>query len=317
LNPARPAWVRALAPAKINLTLELRGRRADGFHELRTHLLALELADELGVATRAGGGVVLEVGGLGAGGEVPGDERNLAWRAAAAALARAREEGLAGGVGLTVELVKRIPVQAGLGGASADAAAALSASAAALGLDLGCEERWRWARGVLAGLGSDCPFFLEAAATGLALCEGRGERVRPLPPASVGDWSIVIVTPEPGCPTGAVYAALEAPGGVADSDAPALPTGSAALARGALRNDLESAALRAVPALRDWRALLDGAGAGHFRLAGSGSSFFGLFDGDGEARAALAVVEGAAAGAGLGLRAALVTRPAGHGARLD
>ena len=109
-----PRRVTVRAPAKINLTLELRGRRADGFHELRTHLLALELADELRVATRPGEGVALEVSGLGAGGEVPGDEENLAWRAAAVALAAAREAGLARGVGLTVELVKRIPAQAGL-----------------------------------------------------------------------------------------------------------------------------------------------------------------------------------------------------------
>ncbi|HJP02204.1 MAG TPA: hypothetical protein QF764_10590, partial [Planctomycetota bacterium] len=188
--------VRVLAPAKINLTLELRGRRADGFHELRTHLLALELADELRVATRPGEGVALEVSGLGAGGEVPGDEENLAWRAAAVALAAAREAGLARGVGLTVELVKRIPAQAGLGGASSDAAAALAASAAVLGLDLAGAERAEWAREALAELGSDCPFFLEAAATGLALCEGRGERVRPVAAESVGDWSVVLVTPE-------------------------------------------------------------------------------------------------------------------------
>ncbi len=318
MSPSPPRVVRVLAPAKINLTLELRGRRADGFHELRTHLLALELADELRVATRPGEGVALEVSGLGAGGEVPGDEENLAWRAAAVALAAAREAGLARGVGLTVELVKRIPAQAGLGGASSDAAAALAASAAVLGLDLAGAERAEWAREALAELGSDCPFFLEAAATGLALCEGRGERVRPVAAESVGDWSVVLVTPEPGCPTGLVYAALEAAecDGEPDAATQALPAGPAARARGALANDLEPAALRAVPALGAWRELLDGAGAAHFRLAGSGSSFFGLYDGAGEARAALAGVEAAAATAGLALRAALVTRPARHGVRL-
>ncbi|MDP6538169.1 MAG: 4-(cytidine 5'-diphospho)-2-C-methyl-D-erythritol kinase [Planctomycetota bacterium] len=308
-----PASARALAPAKVNLTLQVRGRRADGFHELRTHLLALALADEVCVRARGREGVALAVSGPRAEG-VPGGEENLAWRAAAAVWAAAREQGAADVAGLEVELVKRIPAQAGLGGASADAAAALVAAAAVLGLDLRGAERAAWAADLLAGLGSDCPFFLAAADSGLALCEGRGERVRPLAASAEGDWSIVVVTPKPGCPTGAVYAALApAEGG---GEPRALPAGPAAAARGALHNDLEAAALRAVPALAPWRELLDGAGAAHFRLAGSGSSFFGLFDDDARAREALAAVEEAAAAAGLVPRAALVTRPAGAGARL-
>jgi 4-diphosphocytidyl-2-C-methyl-D-erythritol kinase len=106
-------WVRALAPAKVNLWLQLRGRRADGYHELDSGLLALELADGLEARVRHEAGVRLEIEGPFATPDVPADERNLAWRAAAAAL-----EALGERRGIALRLVKNVPSQSGLGAGS-------------------------------------------------------------------------------------------------------------------------------------------------------------------------------------------------------
>jgi 4-diphosphocytidyl-2C-methyl-D-erythritol kinase len=94
-------------------------------------------------------------------------------------------------------------------------------------------------------------------------------------------------------------------------------TEPAAHARGSLDNELEPAAILAVPALRPWRSLLDASGCAHWRLSGSGSAWFGIHDDEREARAAVAFLERAARDRGLGYRLAQVVRPAGHGACLD
>ena len=216
--------------------------------------------------------------------------------------------------GLTLSLVKHVPSQAGLGGASSDAAAAWLASERALGIMLAPMQR----SSALARLGSDCVFFSEANATGFARCQGRGERVEvhTLPDALP---LVAILAPSVLSPTPRVYAALTQP-----LSAPrALPRVRAAwfdnpvsAARSALHNRLESAALRAVPELVSWRALLDAHGAEHFRLAGSGSCFFGLFDDPAEATRALDRIVVAAAGQGLACRGHWVTRPARRGATI-
>ena len=305
--------MRALAPAKVNATLEILGRRPDGYHELRSVVLALDLCDEVAVRRVKGGarGVRISIDGPQAAG-VPADDGNLAVRAARAALEHQRSE--AGGeAALEIALTKRVPSQAGLGGGSSDAAAALLAAESVLKCDFGDE----WRRAVLAELGSDCVFFL-AASRGAGLCEGRGERVRPFP-APNPRWRVAVVTPEIRSSTRAVYAAL---GNSLSAPAAAsrFPVGlagsSAAEARDLLCNDLESAALASDPELKAWRELLDAAGASHFRLAGSGSSFFGLFDSSAPATRALEEIERQAGRRGLGVRGTWVTRLAGHGCTL-
>lgn len=271
------AVVRALAPAKVNLFLEVHARRGDGHHEISTLMAALELADELEVRPRAAAGITLAVTGPCATADVPRDASNLVWRAAAAALERrARLEPGASAVGVELSLVKRIPSRAGLGGGSSDAAAAIVASERALALPPDPE----WRRHSLARLGADCVFFHDVGRSGLALCEGIGERVTPCgdsPP----EWVVLCLTPELHCPTAEVFAALgerfSAPGGASrwGSDPARL---SAAHARRLVATDLEEAAQRAVPELRRWRELLDELGGAHLRLSGSGSSFFGLYD---------------------------------------
>jgi len=155
------------APAKINLTFEVLGRRPDGYHEVRTVLLTLDLAD-LVLLSRADRLSLVVEGAAGALATEPPDQ-NLAFRAAAALRNAARCQ-----QGALIRLQKRVPIAAGLGGGSSDAAAVLRGLNVLWGLSLSAERL----ASVAASLGSDVPFFLHC---GAALASGRGEHVTPLP----------------------------------------------------------------------------------------------------------------------------------------
>jgi 4-diphosphocytidyl-2-C-methyl-D-erythritol kinase len=178
-KPPAASAITVAAPAKINLHLEVLGRRADGFHELETVFQTLDLHDEVTVALTPGPDAVTLWCSDPA---LPADHANLAWRAAAAVLAA--RPGL-GRVAIT--LAKRLPAGAGLGGGSSDAAAVLRALAAldarVAALDLPA---------LALGLGSDVPFFLVG---GTAHATGRGEVLTPLPdiPAPAG---LTVLMPE-------------------------------------------------------------------------------------------------------------------------
>ncbi len=178
------------APAKINLHLEILGRRADGYHEIETVFQTITLADEVEVALAPGGvGIALRCDAPG----VPTDEANLAWRAA-----RAVQAALPGIGRIGITLIKHIPHGAGLGGGSSDAAAVLRAlgslAPAVDGLDLAA---------IAASIGADVPFFLHG---GTAHAGGRGEELTALPDAAGGPLTILM--PQAQLPTPAVYAAL-------------------------------------------------------------------------------------------------------------
>lgn len=298
--------VTQLAPAKVNLWLRVLARRADGYHELETLMLALELADVLRARATHHGQVELEVRGPLATSDIPADERNLAWRAAAAALERGRALGELGpSHGVALELEKHVPSRAGLGGGSSDASAALRAVEEAHGFELG----EGWCRDFLARAGADCVFFHAVGSSGLALCRGAGERVEPRPGVAP-DWALWVLTPEVECPTGAVFHAV-LPRDARSAPLPRLdPEATLPEVRGALWNDLEGAALSAVPELHPWRRMLDEAGAHHARLSGSGSSFFALHGSPEAARAELDGLLRAAEARGLRHRMAVVTRNA-------
>ncbi|MCC7011493.1 MAG: 4-(cytidine 5'-diphospho)-2-C-methyl-D-erythritol kinase [Planctomycetes bacterium] len=307
--------VHACAPCKVNPYLEVVRRRADGYHELETTLLALDLEDRLHVRATRSGRTTLRVFGEFAAPDIPSDERNLALAAADFARRFALDCGAASGaLGLELELEKRIPSQAGLGGGSSDAAAALLAVEHLLGIDCGAEgER------ALARLGSDCVFFHRARSTGYARCTGRGEIVEPWPAVPEG-LSALLVTPECGASTAAVYAALSAR--LRGAETPATLTHDfrrpdAPLVGAPLFNRLEEAALAAIPSLRPWRRLLDMAAPSTFRLAGSGASFFALVASLSEAQALRSLVESELRRAGLTPRGLWAVRAAGHGARVD
>jgi 4-diphosphocytidyl-2-C-methyl-D-erythritol kinase len=159
--------LRLIAPAKINLALEVIRRRDDGFHEIDTVMTTIDLADRVTIRpAEAGSGLSVTIGGEYAAGIDPADDLS---RRAAVRMAEAsgREPDVA------IEVEKRIPSPAGLGGGSSDAAAVIR------GLDRLWGLGWPMERleAVAATLGSDVPFFLHG---GAARCTGRGERVEPL-----------------------------------------------------------------------------------------------------------------------------------------
>lgn len=167
--------LRIPAYAKINRSLEVIGRRDDGYHEIATILQTVDLADR--VTLRGGDGLTVECDEAGLSGE-----GNIVWRAA---VALAQHGGIAPNVHIVIE--KRIPVASGLGGGSADAAAALRGLNRLWGLDLSVAEL----EAVAAGLGSDVPFLISG---GAALATGRGEQVRAL--CAADGQPVLLVAPE-------------------------------------------------------------------------------------------------------------------------
>jgi 4-diphosphocytidyl-2-C-methyl-D-erythritol kinase len=189
-----------LTPAKVNLSLEVLSKRADGFHEIETIIVPLDVFDTLEFMPAEHNDIRLTCrwsAGL-AGqstGDLPTGEKNIVWRAVS--LVRERADVAAGA---DIRLTKRIPSAAGLGGASSDAAAALVAA------NLAWQLRWPRERLVELGaeIGSDVPFFLQ---NGASICRGRGERMQPL---SACRLQIVVVRPPEGLSTPLVYQACRA-----------------------------------------------------------------------------------------------------------
>ena len=188
-----------LAPAKLNLTLAIVGRRSDGFHALHSVMIPLALADRLSVAVLPAGEDTLHVTGFD-----PGPpETNLVLRAIRGAREAVRGSGTAT-LPLAVRLDKQIPVAAGLAGGSSDAAAAVDAALEAWGAELAPERH----ADLAASLGSDVPFFLAASP---ALVEGRGERLTPLHGLRGDDQpGFLLVTPSVASSTRDVFAAWAA-----------------------------------------------------------------------------------------------------------
>ena len=180
--------MQVLAPAKINLSLKITGRRADGFHEVETFIAPISLADELILEkNQSGQGIQFQCDDL----SVPQGPENLVVRAAQAFLDRVSVS-----VDVRIELRKKIPHGAGLGGGSSDAASALLGLNALFETNLSREALSELG----ATIGSDVPFFLFDSA---ALCRGRGELVSPEP------WQdrlpILLLKPEFGVATATAY----------------------------------------------------------------------------------------------------------------
>ncbi|MBI2873017.1 MAG: 4-(cytidine 5'-diphospho)-2-C-methyl-D-erythritol kinase [Chloroflexi bacterium] len=257
------------APAKVNLTLEVLGRRPDGYHEVRTVLQAIDLADELTLTPAADLRLEERPGPAAPPGE------NLVLRAA-----RLLREHTGGRDGAQITLDKRVPVAAGLGGGSSDAAAALLGLDRLWGLGLDVRELTRLA----SRLGSDVPFFLRG---GTALGMGSGDVIEPLP-SLLACWVVLLVPPvQLAGKTARLYGALT-PGDYSDGSctlklveylyAGMLPSGDL------LSNSFDRVAPRLLPELaRYWGVLLD-AGAPWVHLAGSGPGLFTLVPREEEAR---------------------------------
>ncbi len=248
------------APAKINLTLDVVGNRADGYHLLESIMQSVDCCDTL-VAETADD-ITLTV----LGGDVGPIDKNTAIRAAKVFFA---DTGICGGVAMT--LTKRIPQQAGMGGGSADAAATLIALDALYATHLTREQLV--AMGVQ--VGADVPFCLVG---GTALCEGIGEQITPL--ANLPDCAIVIAQPAEGVSTKEAYARLD---NTPLTDRPdtaamikALASGRLPAVGAALANVFEPAInLSAVADIRRIMATFSPLGS---RMTGSGSVVFALFE---------------------------------------
>jgi 4-diphosphocytidyl-2-C-methyl-D-erythritol kinase len=247
------------AAAKVNLALEVLGKRADGYHELATVMQTVDLSDRLVLEDADG----LEVRVTAPG--VPTDEGNLAFRAAAAVRDAA---GVDRGVSITLD--KRIPVAAGLGGGSTDAAAVL------VGLNRLWGLRWPLPRleELATGLGMDVPFFLRG---GAALATGRGEKIEPLGSARL---ALVLVNPRFPLSTAEMYErvtpAAYSDGARARALAAALATRRTTRVAASLYNGLEAAAREAYPEIGRMQAALRAAGALGAAMSGSGPTVFGL-----------------------------------------
>lgn len=187
------AWTTVLSPAKINLFLEVLGKRDDGYHELVTVMACISLADR--IAFRAVTGEITgEVTGL-ASDSLPPWKQNLVFRALELLRSESGTQ-----MGMQVRLEKRIPQQAGLGGGSSNAATALRVANRLWGLHWSADRLAELA----ARLGSDVPFFLSS---GTAICRGRGERVRSIP--GLPGVPVLIAQPPEGLSTPLVFAGLD------------------------------------------------------------------------------------------------------------
>ncbi len=265
--------LKVLAPAKINLFLELVGKRPDGYHDLETVMLAVDLCDELRIEPHPKE-ILVEVitpihGRTSSIWNIPSGRDNLVFRA----LELLRQE-LGIRDGLRVQLFKRIPAQAGMGGGSSDVAAALVA---------GCwmwtkRLEWNLVRSIASRLGSDINFFLEShlGSSWLAFCTGRGEIVRPKP--LLERLHFAIVQPPKGCSTVAVFRQIRLKSEKRDSSVVlrALGLGNLSQLGGSLYNGLEEAASLEsdwIGRSRDY--FLTESVQGHL-LSGSGSARFAL-----------------------------------------
>ena len=281
-----------LAPAKLNLLLDITGKRPDGYHEVRMIMqtvswfdrLTLEKTGRSGISFRVTGpeGQALSMEESG----IPLDERNLVLKAV-----RLLSDDAASFEGLRITLEKNIPSQAGLGGGSSDAAAAL------LGIDRLYElghSREELAEKALK-LGADVPFFLQC---GTCLAEGVGEKLTKLPSLRLSH--ILIAKPKASLSTKLVYEYCDS---LPQPVHPDIEGFLRALSEKEARSDtfltsicetmgnvMEAAAFVLCPEVRDLRDRLLGLGAETALMTGSGSAVFGIFRDGGTARNALEIL---------------------------
>ncbi len=253
------------APCKINIHLRVLDRRSDGFHDLESVFQTISFGDELRVESlkeRFACDVLMD-------GPVP-PERNIVFKAVAAFRRAVPFDG-----GVRIQIEKRVPFGAGLGGGSSDAASALIALNRISGAELDVAAL----EAIAAELGSDVPFFIRG---GTAYVEGRGERVFPIPARD--DYHLVLVNPGFASDTGRAFALLDAA-----RDSASVP------ANAGLSRDLLISSVREnpeqwpffndfLPVLErespEYRRMIDGlaaAGALFAGLSGSGATCFGVF----------------------------------------
>lgn len=245
------------APAKINLSLEVRRKREDGFHDISTLMARLDVADELHFHKSITTSLLCNVP------ELPVDESNLVLRAV-----QEFEKVYGRKVKQKITLTKRVPMAAGLGGGSSDAAATLLALNERLGTQYSHDEL----REMAAACGSDVAFFVNPV---VSLCKGRGEKVSPMDRFATWSSPIVLLKPQFGVSTKYAYEAFER-SRIRKGffyEAQKLENGPR------LVNDLERPVFAKFPflgLLKNW--MLERPGVKGALMSGSGSTMFALTD---------------------------------------
>jgi 4-diphosphocytidyl-2-C-methyl-D-erythritol kinase len=257
--------------AKINLTLDVFSKRADGYHSIASVMQAISLHDTLHLSRQDTPDVAFTCDAPPED-VIPADATNLVVRAAQAAIEAAKQAGQAVSGGVAIHLEKRIPAQAGLGGGSSNAAATLVGVNALLGLQLDPKTLHTLA----ASLGSDVPFFLTG---GTAVARGRGEALTPLD--DIPTLWLALVKPEEGVSTGWAYNALdELPDRASHRGTKrmeeALRAGDTGRLLAFQSNDFESVVFPHFPRLAFLHDELMMAGAQTAHLCGSGSTLYGV-----------------------------------------
>ena len=251
--------------AKLNLTLDVLGKREDGFHDLQSVMQTISLKDDIEIDVGTGKNWCLKCDKEG----IPCDERNLAWKAAKVycdALGKDPD-------GLEIRITKRIPSQAGMGGGSSDAAAVLRALNRYYGEPLSL-----WELAELGGqIGSDVPFCVVG---GTCMCEGRGEKLRKLP--DMPDCIIVACKPEFSVSTPELYRKIDA---VTITRRPDNRAMEAALTAGDLEqvarnvfNVFDPVVAAEHPVLNEIKSVMEEYGAFSCQMTGSGSATFAIVD---------------------------------------
>jgi len=257
----------AESPAKINLTLRVLDKRTDGYHEIESLIARVDLCDTVTVSGPAEAiRVTCDEP------SIPTDESNLAYRAAEVILAAAK------GGGLEVDLRKRIPTGAGLGGGSSNAATVLRLANDLLGLGHSAEKLAELG----SGLGADVPLFLHGSP---CIVRGVGEQIEALPRPITG-WATIVMPPV-HCDTHEVYEAWSRCERVEKRPTAArlstlYRTAGDLMPR--LYNDLEPAAMLIQPDLARIHEDLSKLAGAPVRMTGSGSAFFRLYDDESDAR---------------------------------
>lgn len=249
--------------AKINLTLDVLGKRADGYHDIKSVMQTISLRDDIQINLGTGKNWVIQCDKEG----VPTDERNLCWKAAKLFFDTIHTDP----DGLEIIITKRIPMQAGLAGGSADAAAVLRALNRHYDMPLSIPALAELGSTV----GSDVPFCVMC---GTAVVEGRGERIRKLP--DMPDCIFVVCKPDFSVSTPELYAVID------QKEIPQRPD-TAAMESAVLSGDLDAIAHSVCnvfdpivtaehPELNYIKSIMNTYGGVGYQMTGSGSAVYGI-----------------------------------------
>ncbi len=253
------------ANAKINIGLRIVGKRPDGYHNLESIFQEISLRDELLIKPRESGIIIRSNIA-----DLPRDEGNLCYQASRLLQSEAKLT-----TGIEIEILKNIPMGAGLGGGSSDAACCLKALNQIFGLALTDERLMELG----SRIGSDIPFFING---GTALVTGRGEIIRPI--SFFSDYQVLIVFPGTRISTAFIYKNFEMNLTKYKPDinfeAFALSAATLDVIGSFFMNDLESVAEKYYPGIGEIKKRLISIGAKYSAMSGSGAAVFGLFSKD-------------------------------------